>query len=220
VAWVYDGDSLRLEDGRKLRLIGIDTPELGRDSAPDRPGAEPARARLRRLLDARAGRVLLRPGIEPSDRYGRRLVHLYLPDGRNLARLMLAEGLGFAVAVPPNLRHLDCYFDAEGRARSARRGLWRGDPAIQAIDLPASAEGFHLIRGRIRRVGNSRRALWLNLHGGLALRVDSPDLQYFADLETDARQGRALEVRGWIYRRKGEQRMQLRHPASLRWLED
>ena len=220
VAWVYDGDSLRLEDGRKLRLIGIDTPELGRDGAPDRPGAEVARARLLGLLDAQGGRVLLRPGREARDRYGRRLVHLYQPDGSNLARLLLAEGLGFAVAVPPNLSHLECYFDAEDQARSARRGLWRSDPAVQAVDLPASAEGFHLVQGRIRRVGNSRRALWLNLHGGLALRVDRPDLQYFSDLEADARLGRALEVRGWIYRRKGELRMQLHHPAALRWLAD
>ncbi len=220
VAWVYDGDSLRLADGRKLRLIGIDTPELGRDGAPDRPGAEAARARLQGLIDAQNGRVLLRPGREAVDRYGRRLVHLYLPDGRNLVRLLLAEGLGFAVAVPPNLSSLDCYFDAEGQARAARLGLWRGDPAVQAVELSANAEGFHLARGRIRRVGNSRRALWLNLHGGLALRVDRPDLQYFSDLEADARPGRALEVRGWIYRRKGERRMQLRHPASLRWLGD
>ena len=218
VAWVYDGDSLRLKDGRKLRLIGIDTPELGRDGAPDRPGAEVARARLQGLLDAQGGRVLLRPGLEARDRYGRRLVHLYLPDGRNLARLLLAEGLGLAVAVPPNLSSLDCYFDAEGQARSARLGLWRGDPEVQAAELPADAEGFHLVQGRIRRVGNSRRALWLNLHGGLALRVDRTDLQYFSDLEADARLGRALEVRGWIYRRNGERRMQLRHPAALRWL--
>jgi endonuclease YncB( thermonuclease family) len=220
VGWVYDGDSLRLEDGCKLRLIGIDTPELGRDGAPDQPGAEVARARLQELLDAQGGRVLLRLGREARDRYGRRLVHLYRPDGRNLARLLLAEGLGFAIAVPPNLSHLGCHFDAEGQARSARRGLWRSDPAVDAADLPANAEGFHLVRGWIKRVGKSRRALWLNLHGGLALRVDRPDLQYFSALEADARLGRALEVRGWIYRRKGEQRMQLRHPASLRWLED
>ena len=132
----------------------------------------------------------------------------------------MAEGLGFAVAVPPNLGRLDCYFGAEGQARSARRGLWRGDPAVRAVDLPADAEGFHLVQGRIRRVGNSRRSLWLNLDGGLALRVDRSDLQYFADLEADARLGRALEVRGWIYRRNGERRMQLRHPAALRWLDD
>jgi endonuclease YncB( thermonuclease family) len=220
VAWVYDGDSLRLEDGRKLRLIGIDTPELGRDGAPDRPGAEVARARLQRLLDAQEGRVLLRAGREARDRYGRWLVHLYRPDGRNLARMLLAEGLGFAVAVPPNLRHLNCYFEAEARAQAARLGLWRGDPAVQAVDLPANAEGFHLVQGRIQRVGNSRRALWLNLHGGVALRVDRADLRNFSDLEAEARPGRALVVRGWIYRRNGERRMQLRHPASLRWLEN
>ena len=220
MAWVYDGDSLRLEDGRKLRLIGIDTPEFGRDGAEDRPGAAAARGRLQGLLEAQGGQVLLRPGREARDRYGRRLVHLYLPDGRNLVRQLLAEGLGFAVAVPPNLHHLDCYFDAEGQARFAGLGLWRGDPAVQAVDLPASAEGFHLLRGLIGRIGNSRRALWLNLDGGVALRVDRYDLRYFPELETDARVGRALEVRGWIYRRNGQRRMQLRHPAALRWLGD
>jgi hypothetical protein len=172
------------------------------------------------LLEAEGGRVWLRPGREARDRYGRRLVHLYRPDGVNLTRLLLAEGLGFAVAVPPNLSHLDCYLGAEGQARSARRGLWRRDPAVQAADLTADAEGFHVARGRIRRVGNSRRALWLNLHGSLAVRVDRTDLHYFSDLEAEARPGRSLEVRGWIYRRNGERRMQLRHPSGLRWLED
>lgn len=219
VAWVYDGDTLRLGDRRKLRLIGIDTPELGRDGAPNHPGAAAARERVQRLLAGRERQLSLEVGRDAHDRYGRLLAHLYLPDGRNLSRLLLAEGLGLAVAVPPNLRHLECYFAAEAEARAARRGLWSGHPVVAATDLPASAEGFHLVRGRILRVGNSRRSLWLNLEGGLALRIDRADLANFPDLKPDVLEGRELEVRGWIYRRKGERRMQVRHAAALRWLD-
>ena len=73
VAKVVDGDTLRLVDGRSVRLIGINTPELGRDGRKAEPFAVAAQRRLRALVEASNGRVGLVPGRESKDRYGRTL---------------------------------------------------------------------------------------------------------------------------------------------------
>jgi endonuclease YncB( thermonuclease family) len=219
VAWIYDGDTLRLEDGRKVRLIGIDTPELGRDGEADEPYARRARRRLQQLLADGGEQVRMRLGPQQRDRYGRYLAHVYLADGRNPAEQLLLEGLARATILPPNIGHLECLLQAERRARDAGKGLWGQAQVLDARALPESVRGFQVVRGRIERVGNSRRSLWLNLAGGIALRIDRRDLAYFPGLERGDLVGRELEARGWIYRRNGEPRMLVRHGAAIRWLE-
>lgn len=218
VAWVYDGDTLRLDDDRKIRLIGVDTPELGRDGEPGEPYARRALQRLRQLIEHGGQGVRLRLGTMQKDRYGRYLAHVYLPDGRDTAELLLREGLAHATVFPPNILHLECLLEAEAQAREARRGLWRQARVPDARELPETTAGFHLVRGRIERVGSSERALWLNLEGGLGLRIDRKDLTYFPGLLGQPLAGRELEVRGWIYRHGGAPRMQVRHGAAIRWL--
>jgi endonuclease YncB( thermonuclease family) len=220
VAHVYDGDTLRLEDGSRVRFIGINTPEHGRDGAPDEPFARAATRELRGLLDGAGRRVALRFDSERRDRHGRLLAHVYLPDGRSIDRLLLERGLALHVTVPPNTFRHDCYAAAEAAAHAARRGLWtharyRGTPADR---LEPDASGFRVVEGRVRRVGSSRHAWWLELDG-LTLRLDRDDLAYFDDLEPEAMDGRRIRVRGWIYRVRGEARMNLRHPDSIEWLQ-
>jgi endonuclease YncB( thermonuclease family) len=220
VAHVYDGDTLKLSDGRNIRLIGINTPEIGRDGNKDERGARQALQRLVSELRASDQRVHLLVGEQQKDRYGRQLAHLYGRGGRNITELLLSEGLGYLIAIPPNLRNLACYQAAESAARKRRRGLWQSESLpLEAAKLSGKEEGFHLIRGRIGRIGKSRRALWLNLVQGPALRIDWRDWRAFTVLEPDALSGKRLEVRGWLYRRKGRQRMQVRHPSAIRWLE-
>jgi endonuclease YncB( thermonuclease family) len=217
VAKVIDGDTLRLEDGRLLRLIGIDTPELGRDGKPDQPFAREAKAALRRLVESAGRRILLRPGIDPLDRYRRTLGHAYAPRGQNLGAALLRQGVGFQAIVAPNLTHLACYQEAEGEARAAARGLWR-DGVRDAAELTPSESGFHLLRGRVERVGRSRRAVWLNLEGGIAVRVPWSVWAELSEAEPESFAERRLEVRGWCYRHRGELRLQVSHPAAIRWL--
>lgn len=220
VAQVFDGDTVRLADGSRVRLIGINTPEHGRDGAPDEPFARAASTALRRLLAGEDDHIALRLGEERRDRYGRLLAHAYLPDGRSIGRLLLEDGLALHVTVPPNTFRHRCYARAERVARTADRGLWvhpryRG---VAVAELGAGAAGFRVVEGRIRRVGSSRHAWWLELDG-LTLRLDRDDLAYFDELEPAILSGRPIRVRGWIYRVRGEARMNLRHPDSIEWLE-
>jgi len=117
VAKVSDGDSLVLADGRAVRLIGINAPELGKDGAPDEPLARAARAELERLVAGK--RVRLALDEEHRDRYGRWLAHITLPDGAGVAERLLEQGLACVIAVSPNLLNLTRYLDIEASARRA-----------------------------------------------------------------------------------------------------
>jgi endonuclease YncB( thermonuclease family) len=214
-AYVIDGDTVILSDDRHVRLIGIDTPEIGRDGEPSEPGAELARAHLQRLLGRTS--VGLVYDREKHDRHGRTLAHLFLADGRNVQAELLRAGLALPLILPPNLRYLDCYQSAAAAARAEWRGLW-SNPALQpkpASRLTGEERGFQIITGRVIRVGESRSSIWLNLAPKVALRIARADLHYFTAYDPAGLRGREVEARGQVYRRDGELRMRIRHPAAL-----
>lgn len=219
VAHVHDGDTVELADGTHVRLVGVNTPELGRDGEPDQPFARDAHEALVAWLDAAGGRLHLRLDRERRDDYDRLLAHAFLPDGRSVGRLLLERGLAVRVTVPPNTWHHACYARAERVAREAGRGVWTVPrfSGMPARELPADAGGFHVVEGTIERVGESRYAWWLVLDG-LTLRLHKRDVRYFDDLEPGSLAGRSLRVRGWIYRVDDRARMNLRHPGAVEWL--
>ncbi|EJT84889.1 nuclease [Pseudomonas putida S11] len=96
VRQVVDGDTLRLVDGRSVRLIGINAPEIGRNGRTSEPYAEAARQRLQALVKASDGRVGLEPGVESKDKYGRTLAHIYGRNGEQYRSTAAQRGLGLS----------------------------------------------------------------------------------------------------------------------------
>ena len=219
-AGVFDGDTLALSDGRKVRLLGINAPEIGRDGDPPEPLAEAARARLEALAGP-GTELRLRTDVERFDRYGRLLAHVFSEGGDNAQAHLLAAGLATTLVVPPNQWSVACYARVESGARDRGLGVWglAAYRPVPAEALPDSARGFHLVTGRVQRVGESRGNLWLNLSPRMAVRIARDDLVYFGDRDPRALAGRRLEVRGWIHRRRGELRITVRHPAALTVLD-
>jgi endonuclease YncB( thermonuclease family) len=219
VGQVYDGDTVKLRDGRKLRLIGIDTPEIGQGNRPAQPLAVTATQTLRKLL-ATSPNLGLRHDAEPEDRYQRLLAHLYLQNGISVEATLLEKGLATVLTVPPNIWNLACYQAAEQRARNARRGIW-SLPAYQPVDasiLPAKVDGFRLVKGRVVRVSKSRKSIWLNLDGNVSLRIDRADLPYFKGYDLDRMANRQVVARGWLHPQPRGSMMRIRHPAALEWI--
>lgn len=215
-AYVYDGDTLQLQDGRRVRLVGIDTPEIGHRGNPSQPLAEAARQAVQRLA-GRGTRLGLQYDRQRHDHYGRLLAHVFLASGTNLQALLLVQGFGTALVMPPDLRYLECYKAAEAQARENRLGIWslpRYQP-LAAQQLPRSARGFHVVTGVVQRVGLSRSSVWLDLSPGFALRIPRQDLRYFTAYDPTRLRGRRVRAHGWISRRRGELRMTVRHPADL-----
>jgi len=215
VKYVHDGDTLHLASGEKIRLIGINTPELGRDGRPAEPLAYAARDRLREIIKQTGHSVGLRFDRDRKDRYGRTLAHLYDARGHSLSAQLLKDGLANLLAVPPNLDGLRCYARQESHARAQRHGIWRHNPVIDSLRLTSSTQGYQHIKGRITRIGEGRRNLWLNLPGGVALRIDKKDLEHFPGLKPRQLAGKTVIGRGWLYTRKGERRMRIRSAYAL-----
>lgn len=217
---MFDGDTLELRDGTKVRLGGINTPEIGRDGEPSQPFAEAAR---RHLLDMAApDRPLqLRFDTERRDRYGRLLAHIFLADGTNVQASLLNGGLATTLVVPPNVWSHECYARIEAKARAARRGIWSlvSYQATPAESLGMETRGYRIVTGVVQRIGESRNNLWFNLTPQVALRIPRVDLANFRELDLHGLRGQRVEARGWIHERKRQLRMTVRHPAALRVLE-
>jgi endonuclease YncB( thermonuclease family) len=193
---VVDGDTLRLADGRSVRLIGLNTPELGRQNRSAEPFAEVARRRLQELVAASDGRVRLQVGSQAKDHYGRTLAHAYDVHGANLEARMLAEGLGYWLAMAPNLALVDCQQAAERSARQARLGLWRQSQVQTPGQLRRG--GFALIRGDVVRVERNRGGVWLEMGDSLVLQVRAELVGNFDVRQLQGLAGRTVEARGWV----------------------
>jgi micrococcal nuclease len=118
VARVVDGDTFTCRDGRKVRLLGIDTPELGQGE----PGRQ-AHAALRRLLPL-GTTVRLESDVASHDRFGRELAYAWT--GAHLVNESLVrEGWAMLYTLPPNVKHAGRLERAQKAARAARAGLWK-----------------------------------------------------------------------------------------------
>ncbi len=215
IARALDGDSLRLSDGRQLRLIGINAPELGTDPAAAEPFARAAQARLEELTLGRTLRLDF--DLERADRYGRLLAYVVLPDGTDVQERLLAEGLARAIAVPPNIGRLKRYLAREQEARGAGRGLWtaEGSGFRSAESLAPGDTGFRLVRDTVTAVGASRRLHYFDLGPRLSVQVPREDWErYFRHPPADYR-GRTIEARGWITEHDGRLRLRVQHPAMM-----
>jgi len=124
---VADGDSFTCQDGRRVRLIGIDSPEQ-----QQLPHGAKARQALLRLLPVGAG-VRLEHDIAPRDRYGRLLAYAWT-DTTLVNEAMLRGGWAVLFTVPPNVKYADRFGRAQNEARARGTGLWaeRGFDCVPA----------------------------------------------------------------------------------------
>ncbi len=216
IAYIIDGDTVILSDGEHVRMIGIDTPELGHGSEPDQPGAAAARDWLRTRLSP-GSPLLAVDDHENRDRHGRLLRHLFLPDGTNLQASLLTEGLATPLVIPPSVRYLPCYQRAADTARDARAGLW-GRREYQSTDpymLAPDTRGFRIVRGRVAQVHWTRGGAWLELGGPLSVTIPAANFGEFSRNAIAALPGQRAEFRGMVYPHGGRLRLYLRHPVNL-----
>ena len=115
-----DGDTLWLSGIGKVRLIGVDTPEVfGQAECFGRE----ASAFAERVLPPRT-HVTYRLGVDPRDRYGRALAYVYLRDGRMLNMVLVRRGYAQPLTIPPNDELAPRFVAAARGARRRGVGLW------------------------------------------------------------------------------------------------
>ncbi len=122
VASITDGDTFRTEDGERVRLIGIDTPEVDGEAC----FATEATAALTRLAPP-GTEVVLEIDVEETDRFGRTLAYVHRVADDLLVNLELARlGVAVQLTVPPNVARAEEIGRVVAEARDAGRGLWGG----------------------------------------------------------------------------------------------
>ena len=144
VIYIYDGDTIKLANGEKVRFVGIDTPEssenkkLFRDAARSHQDVHEiirmghaAASYTRSLLAGR--RVRLEFDIEKRDKYGRLLAYVYrVEDGLFINEDIIRNGYAYPMTIPPNILHADEFKRLFREAQKSRRGLWAASVVIDS----------------------------------------------------------------------------------------
>jgi endonuclease YncB( thermonuclease family) len=133
---VIDGDTIQLETGERVRLIGIDTPEmhesnkLYRDSQRTRQDTATIQELGRRAYEftkklVENQRVSLEFDVEKYDKYKRLLAYVYLKkDGMFVNAEIIKQGYASLMTIPPNVKYADLFLKLYQEARLNKRGLW------------------------------------------------------------------------------------------------
>ncbi|AWU94775.1 thermonuclease family protein [Azospirillum ramasamyi] len=230
VTAVLDGDTLELEDGRRVRLAGIEAAKPPRSAAPADGRVWPlAEAATRALSDLALGRRVVVHGPAPVDRHGRLLAHLVREDGLWLQSAMLVRGLARVHTRPDARAYAAELLAGEDAARNAGRGMWRsrvyavrdaGDPE----ELARDRDGFQLAEGVVLAVSKTGGEAWLDFgadwRSDLTVHIGRAAMREVsrAGIDPLSFEGRRVRVRGWITLRNGPM-IEITHPEQIETLE-
>jgi endonuclease YncB( thermonuclease family) len=231
-AEAIDGDTLRLADGRILRLAGIEAPKIA--LRPGDAALVTLAAQARQSLQAAIGAapLILRLDTLRRDRYGRLLGQVFAADGAWLQALQVGAGFARVHGDGRNRRGLRALLAAEAPARAARAGLWR-HPAFAvrdaaAVDLARFAGSYQIIAGRVAAAAVVKETGFVNFGSeretDLTLVLRKPVLAMMDDgsdptmIGLDRIAGRLVRCRGWLDLYHGP-RIELSHPEQIEILE-
>jgi endonuclease YncB( thermonuclease family) len=228
VAAIIDGETLKLEDGRTVRLIGAKAPQppLGWRGDDPWPFVEETREALAKL--AGGARVELRYGETRSDRYGHALAQVFVVKGEHrlwLQEALVARGLARVYSFADNRACAEELLAREREARGKRLGLWRSSAyRIQdATDLERLGRLIHsyqLVEGTVVAVGEGRGRLYLNFaedwRRDFTVSVERKQVRPFADAGIDLKElaGKRVRARGWLAWWNGPM-IEATHPEQL-----
>lgn len=216
---VYDGDTIILENGDRIRLLGINTPELESYHRQGEEGGQLAKQWLKDKLHG--GSVLLEYDVKKKDKYGRSLAHLFLDNGEHLNKQLLQQGLATLSIIPPNLRHADELQQAEIIAQEKRQGIWAMD-SYQPISIAQLSKdrssGWQRFLASASRIKSTRKYRRLIINEHVDIRIPKQNLALFPTLESYL--DKPLEIRGWASRNKNHFSILVRHPSAILFLEN
>lgn len=215
---VVDGDTLMLVNrdhpkGVKVRLIGVNTPEFGRDGQRDQPLAKRASQFTQDFFHKKD--VYYRVGEgKGRDNHNRLLVHLYNHRGESLEQALIALGLAWHVAFPPDMGMSECLSYLESEAKANGIGVWSPQIYQPVAVHQLQTTGFQRVTGKVSKISIGKSwKLWL---GKDMLVVIYPEYQsYFDRRNIEQLVGEKVELRGWVYRRKGLWRLRLMTPYGI-----
>ena len=125
---VMDGDTILLESGQRVQLLGIRTPKTKRGTKQAEPFGEEACKFTKRLVEDKKVRLEFDPKVESRDKHSKTFAYLFLLDGTLVNGEIVREGYGVALRNPSPLRYEADLIRLEMMARRHRRGIWAQAP--------------------------------------------------------------------------------------------
>lgn len=219
---VVDGDTLVLDDGRQVRLVGIQAPKLplGRRNFKTWPLADASKAALERLSLGK--RLKLSYGGARIDRYDRALAHLHDAAGVWIQGAMLSAGMARVYSFADNRAVVAEMLTRERAARRSGLGIW--SHRFYAIRTPQSVRrdigSFQVVEGRVAKVAVLRKATYLNFGENwrddftITLTGGARRLFLKAGLDPVTLEGKTVRVRGWVKSYNGPM-INASHPEQI-----
>jgi micrococcal nuclease len=227
VVEVTDGDTLVLDNGDKVRLIGMQAPKLplGRVGFEKWPLADEAQAFLHDF--AYGEKVRIYYGGARKDRHGRVLGHVFVDDDKSkwAQKAVIEAGLARVYSFDDNRYCLGELMAAERRARAEGRNIWRHPYyALRDAHKPQQLEKreghYELVEGRIFGVGDTTHRVYLNFgrdwKTDFTAVIDRRAVKHFTQMGIDlnALDDALVRIRGWIDVDDGP-RIDITHPEQI-----
>lgn len=211
---VYDGDTVLLDNGERVRLLGINAPEIESRRQSGEPGGQAAKDWLDAQVENR--KVRLEWDAERQDKYERRLAHLFTEDGTHLNLALVKAGLASVNLIPPNLKYSDRLLQAQEQAEQARRGIWgMAEYAPREITTLSTgySRGWQRYTGTPNTIHRGRSYDRLVFSDTIDVRIPRANPSLFPPLEDYV--GQLLEIRGWVSRRGESYSILVNHPGMI-----
>jgi endonuclease YncB( thermonuclease family) len=203
VAAVIDARTFRLDDGREVRLAGIESPSF------EKPKGVAA------LWAILAGReVILRAEDDTPDRYGRQTAFVFLASSENpVQALLLSRGEALVSAAVTDKECAAVLTSAEATGRQARQGTWADPDAIKNAESPggilAEIGRFAVVEGKVLSVRQAGATTYLNFGRNwtrdFAVTIPRRSLPVFeaGGILVKSLENRRIRIRGWVEARGG-----------------
>lgn len=227
VVSVTDGDTVVLDNGLVIRLIGTQAPKLalGREDFADWPKAEESKAALEALVLGKSVRV--RHGGERIDRHGRTLGQLFVTGDSEtwVQQQMVADGWARVYSFPDNRACVTQLLAVEDQARLRKLGIW-ADPyyLVRRADRPGDFAGrqgsYELVEGRVLLAEKVQGRVYLNFGRSwkedFTAVIDRAALGLFSASGVDPLklEGALVRIRGWVDEDDGP-RVEITHPEQV-----
>lgn len=212
---VFDGDTILLGNGQKVRFLGVNTPEVaGRDKAAE-AGGEQAKAWLKQTLEHK--KVALQGDVEKRDKYQRTLAHVFTEDKLHVNLELVKRGLAIVDIYPPNLKYVDALLAAQQTAEQAGLGMWGMRDYAQEPFQMLDGDHYHgwkRITGRIIAVKHTTKNSYLQFSDAVSIQVPSQFVGLFLPLDTYV--GKSIEARGWVHKSGHRFALLVRHPGEIK----
>jgi endonuclease YncB( thermonuclease family) len=224
---VVDGDTVVLDGGTQVRLVGIQAPKLplGRPGFRPWPLAEESKALLETLTLGKSLRLSY--GGRRIDRHGRLLAHLEDAEGRWIQGEMLSAGLARVYSFADNRSRISDMLALERKARATALGIWSKSyySVRSATETPNFIDTFQIVEGRVVSAAVVRRRGYLNFgidwRRDFTVTVAPRDRRLFdrAGLAIAAFEGKRVRVRGWLKSFNGPM-IEATHPEQIELLTE